>query len=154
MPEPYTQEQAEENIGRLRGDLDRIYEHLQTNRVIAEDPASPGVDESWHSLGALGAGGHFTVTLARYRMTTDNCIELDIKVAGDGAQGSPVTFANTLPAAYRPATTHDTLPVGTTKAVTGGDVWNRLTVDTAGNVTLINNGAAVTYATCIRVPLD
>ena len=87
-------------------------------------------------------------------MTTDNCVELDIKVVGDGAQGSPVTFANTLPAAYRPATTHDTLPVGTTKAVTGGDVWNRLTVDTAGNVTLINNGAAVTYATCLRVPLD
>jgi hypothetical protein len=152
VPDPYTLEQAEDAIGGLRGDLDRIYEHLQTNRVIAEDPASPGVDESWHSLGALGA--HYTVVLGRYRLTTDNCVELDISVNGDGAQATSVTFANTLPAAYRPATTHDKLPMGTGHAVTGGDIWPILKVDTAGNVVVTNQGTAHNYSCVVRVPLD
>ncbi len=108
--------------------------------------------DTWHSLGALGA--HYTVTLGRYRLTADNCVELDIKVAGDGLQATAVTFANALPAAYRPATQHDSLPMGTTRQVTAGDVWPRLLVDTAGNVTVNASAVASTFACCQKVPLD
>jgi len=112
----------------------------------------PAGAEPWNDLGALGA--HYTVVLGRYRMRAENEVEIDIKVVGDGLQATSVTFANTLPAAYRPATTHDSLPMGTTRQVTAGDIWPRLTVDTAGNVTVINQGTANTFATCLRIPLD
>jgi hypothetical protein len=108
--------------------------------------------DTWQSLGALGA--HYTVVLGRYRLTTDNCVELDVKVTGDGLQATTVTFANTLPAAYRPATQHDSLPMGTPRQVTAGDIWPRLLVDTAGNVTVNASAIAFTFATCVKVPLD
>lgn len=81
-------------------------------------------------------------------------MELDIEVNGDGAQASSVSFANTMPAAYRPAVTHDKLPMGTGRAVTAGDVWPILTVASTGVVTVTNQGTAHTYACLVRVPLD
>jgi hypothetical protein len=115
------------------------------NALITGDP--------WHSLGALGA--HYTVTLGRYRLIAiTNSVRLDIKVNGDGLQATSVTFANTLPAAYRPATTHDKIPMGTGHAVINNDIWPILAVDTAGNVTVTNQGTAHTYACVVDIPLD
>jgi hypothetical protein len=110
--------------------------------------------EDWHSLGALGA--HYTVILGRYKLIPiTNSVRLDIKVSGDSLQASSVTFTNTLPSPYRPATTHDSIPMGTTRQVTGSDVWPRLTVDTAGNVTVINQGSNNnTFACAVDIPLD
>jgi hypothetical protein len=110
--------------------------------------------DTWHSLGALGA--HYTVTLGRYKMDAlRNSVRFDIKVVGDGLQASAVTFANTLPAAYRPATAHDSIPMGTTRQVTASDVWPRFSVDTAGNVTVTNQGSnSNTFACSVDIPLD
>lgn len=148
----FTLEQLEDQLSDLSGEVQRNYDHFRCIRVIAQNPAAPGTDESWHSLGALGA--HYTVTLGRYRLTTDNCVELDIQVSGDGLQATSVAFANTLPAAYTPATAHTRLPMGTDRAVTAGDLWPRLNVDAAGGVTVINGGTANIFACCVRVPLD
>jgi hypothetical protein len=123
--------------------------------LLAVDPIAAniaGAAETWHSLGALGA--HYTVTLGRYKLTPEGELELDINVVGDGLQATSVSFANTLPAAYRPATQHDTLPMGTTRQVTAGDIWPRLTVTTAGAVTVTNQGTANTFAFAGRIPLD
>ena len=134
---------------QLQGNNNR----LLTSLVTAWFPdGSFTTPETWHDLGSLGA--HYTVVLGRYRLTPNNEVEVDIKVVGDGLQATSVTFATTLPVAYRPATTHDSLPMGTTRQVTAGDIWPRLTVDTAGNVTVINQGTANTFATCLRIPLD
>jgi len=114
--------------------------------------AAPTGAEPWNSLGSLGA--HYTVTLGRYRMRAENEVELDILVSGDGAQATSTTFATTLPAAYRPATSHNNLPMGTNHAVTTGDIWPRLDVTSAGAVTVTNQGTANAFAFCGRIPLD
>lgn len=108
--------------------------------------------DTWHSLGTLGA--HYSVTLGRYRLTTDNCVELDIHVTGDGLQATTVSFANTLPAAYQPVYDHTTLPMGTTRQTTAGDISPRLSVFANGTVSVINQGTANDFACCVRVPLD
>jgi hypothetical protein len=125
---------------------EKVYDLEQRfNALMTGDP--------WHSLGALGA--HYTVILGRYRLIAiTNSVRLDIQVNGDGLQATSVTFANTLPAAYRPATTHDKIPMGTGRAVTGGDIWPILTVSTTGAVTVTNQGTAHTYACCADIPLD
>ncbi len=165
--EPYSLEQAEDDVAEQRGLTDKLGEIVQTGDVQTVTLEATGavtatggtaalpsaiLTDTWHSLGALGA--HYTVTLGRYRLTTDNCVELDIKVVGDGLQATSVTFANVLPAAYRPATQHDSLPMGTPRQVTAGDIWPRLLVDTAGNVTVNASAVGNTFATCVRVPLD
>jgi hypothetical protein len=115
------------------------------NALITGDP--------WQTLGSLGA--HYTVILGRYRLIAiTNSVRLDIQVNGDGLQATSVTFANTLPAAYRPATTHDKIPMGTGHAVINGDIWPILTVSTTGAVTVTNQGTAHTYACCVDIPLD
>jgi hypothetical protein len=110
-------------------------------------------DDTWHTLGALGA--HYTVVLGRYKLSDNGLfLELDIQVNGDGLQANSVTFANTLPLAYRPATSHVKLPMGTGRAVTAGDTWPILDVTSAGAVTVTNAGTAHTYAFSGRIPLD
>jgi hypothetical protein len=113
---------------------------------------TPTVAETWHTLGTLAG---YTVTIGRYRLTPDNELELDIKCAGGGAQAQTVSFSVTLPAAYRPVTQHDTLPMGTTKAIAAGDIWPRILVTTAGVVTVnATPNSATTIACCVRIPLD
>lgn len=108
--------------------------------------------DTWHSLGTLT---HYTVNIGRYRLTTSNELQLDINVTGDGSQATTTTFSTTLPAAYRPVTTHNTLPLGTDRTVTGSDNWPRFSVNTSGNVSITDeSGATNTFATCVRVPID
>jgi hypothetical protein len=112
---------------------------------------------SWQSLGALGA--HYTVTRGRYRiLTITGCVRIDFEVIGDGLQAGPpggVTFANQLVAAARPALAHNSLPLGSTRGVTGTDAWPRWSVDTAGNVTVIVTPVnGITYSACVDIPLD
>lgn len=121
---------------------------------LAGTAASPSkfLTDTWQSLGTLAG---YTVNIGRFRLTTDNCVELDIKATGGGAQAQTVSFSVTLPAAYRPATQHDTLPMGTTKAIAAGDIWPRLLVTTAGVVTVnATPNSATTIACCQKVPLD
>jgi hypothetical protein len=120
--------------------------------IRVSDPAVPNQDESWHSLGALGA--HYAVGIGRYKLSVENELMLDIKVTGDGLQATAVPFAVTLPAAYRPQITHDTLPMGTSRQVTAGDIWPRLAVSSAGVVTVTNQGTANAFAFCGRIPLE
>ncbi len=148
----YSLEEAEEDIAELRGLVDVLSEHIRTNRVIAEDPASPGVDESWHSLGALGA--HYTVATGRYRLTIANEVQIQVLVTGDGLQAQTVSFANTMSAAYRPPADVTGLPLGSARQVTAGDVWPRLTVLATGVVNVINQGSATTFSFVGNIPLD
>jgi hypothetical protein len=124
-----------------------------TGQVKAFHPGvTPAAVETWQSLGTLAG---YTVNIGRFRLTPDNELELDIKCAGGGAQAQTVTFSVTLPAAYRPATQHDTIPMGTTKAIAAGDIWPRLLVSTAGAVTVnASPSSATTIACCVRIPLD
>jgi hypothetical protein len=159
--DPYTIEEAADHIGLLRGQMTTLAEYISTGTLIVTGtitatggtPGTPTLirTDAWQSLGTLAG---YTVVIGRYRLTTDNCVELDIKVTGSGTQATTVTFANTLPAAYQPATQHDSLPMGTTRAVTAGDISPRLLVSTAGAVTVNASALAVTFAICVRVPLD
>jgi hypothetical protein len=103
MSHPYTLEQAEDDIAKLRGDLDRIFEHLQTNLIVAESPTSPGVDETWHDLGALGVT-NLTVNHHRYRLEPDGVVTIDVDAHATNTIGaSNASFPTTLAASYRPA---------------------------------------------------
>lgn len=115
-----------------------------TGKVISAD--------TWHSLGTLS---HFTVTRGRYRMTPEGETELDIHVVGDGANLSSTTFANALPAAYRPASATRRYPLESGRAVTAGDPWPRVEIDTSGNVTVvIAAGVTSAFSGAAKMPLD
>jgi hypothetical protein len=155
--EPYTLEQAEDDITALRGQVDRLSEVLPGGLIfivggalVAADPVNGG-PETWHSLGSLGA--HYTIQAGRYRLTIDNQVELDVEVTGDGAQAGNTQFANALPAAYRPLTGRHP-PMGGTRNVTAGDLWPRLSVSSAGAVQVIDAGTADNWGINVSIPLD
>ena len=68
--------------------------------------------ETWHSLGASGATG-FTDVKNSYRRNVFNEVEFDIQLTAGGGGGTAgiYTYANTLPAAYRP-TVNRAYPLG------------------------------------------
>ncbi len=107
--------------------------------------------DTWHTLGTLTG---YTVTVGRYRLTPDNCVEIDVEVVAGGANASSVTFSVTLPAQYRPLADRRP-PISTNKTVAAGDISPRLFVGSAGAVQVIqtaNNGQLL--GTTVRIPLD
>lgn len=100
--------------------------------------------DTWNSLGTLS---NYTVNIGKYRLTTSNQLELDINVTSSAGAAGSTSFSVTLPAAYRPVTNHTALPMGTTKAIAAADVWPRLSVTTAGAVTVVNNGGTTNQYT-------
>ena len=124
------------------------------NQPIA--PQQPGAAnataEVWHSLGTLTG---FSVTEGRYRLVTENEVEIDIDVTGSGTHAASVAWSTTLAAAYRPAVNH-TQPLSTNRNVVAGDGNQRFTLDTTGVVTVLFPVANTTnaYRGCARVPLN
>lgn len=142
MTEPWTLEQAEEEIADLRGQVDRLTEIIATvtltvtGTLTAPDASvwsSTGLAmgagavitaDTWHTLGSLS---HFTVARGRYRLTPEGELEIDISVTPDGANAVATSFANTLPAACQPDVDLR-VPAATTRAVTAADAWHRVYV--------------------------
>lgn len=96
------------------------------------DPvAGPPTLETWHSLGSPGIT-NFNSVHGRYRLTADGYLFVDIQGAATGATTNQTgTYANTMPAPYRPAITR-TFPVIAPDVGT----YYRVTVNTDGTVGL------------------
>jgi hypothetical protein len=108
--------------------------------------------DTWHSLGTLAG---YTVTEGRYRLTPQNEVQIDIQVTAGGSNANTVTFANPLPAAYRPLADRQ-LPMAEASVTAAGENWPRIFVQAStGDVQVIQtasdtNGCGVT----VRIPLD
>jgi hypothetical protein len=113
--------------------------------------------DTWHTLGALGAGSGYTVNNARYQLTTDGFAEIDINLtAGAATVAGVYPFANVLPAAYRPLLTCS-YPMGWNGTVTAGMNFPSLRVST-GTGTVNLQLPALPNSTVIsctqRIPLN
>jgi hypothetical protein len=83
---------------------------VTTDSIVGFDPtvtSPPRVPETWHSLGALGAGSGITIDTARYRYSPEDGGSLVVQVTFFVANGTVITggqynFATTLPTAVRP----------------------------------------------------
>ena len=116
--------------------------------LAGQDPAT-SLPDGWNSLGSPSATG-YTSDHGRYRFTPTGEVEFDILLhgtAGNGTAGT-YTYANTLPAAYRPAVTR-AYPLGSTGSVFGGSV----AVSTAGVVS-IGVAAVARLGNVFTMPLD
>jgi len=105
------------------------YQGLPVPCNVTGTNLTPGLP-FWFSLGTLFA---YTVTRGRYRIKPDDELELDVQVTPAGANAAVTTFSNALPGAYQPATVRR-LTMETGRAVTNGDPWPTLIVNTNGNV--------------------
>jgi hypothetical protein len=162
----YTLEQAEEEISTLRGQVDRLTEILQTTDVQTTTLEATGAitastataalphliqTDTWHSLGTLA---NYTVQVARYRLTPDNCIEIDVEVTSAGANAQSTQFGNVPAAQYRPLVDRHS-PLASTRALVAGDAANRLFVAAAGGVSVVQQATSTGSLGCsVRIPLD
>lgn len=95
-----------------------------TGNIVAVQPGSnPAVVETWHSLGNYTSG---TTTRGRYRLTAEGELEIDVNLTGTPTAGAG-SFANTMPASYRPAVTKRGV-------ITQGGTLGIITVATTGVV--------------------
>lgn len=117
--------------------------------------------ESWNTLGALSGTGsaNLTINAGRYRVTAQGECEIDIVLTATGTTtaGGNITFATTLPSAYRFTTgTQRSYPVGFNGAVTTATNTATLRVSSGGVVALelpsvpVNTVISVTQ----HIPLD
>lgn len=117
--------------------------------------ATPAAAETWHSLGSPSATG-FTSNIGQYRLTAEGETEIDVKLTANGGGGTAGTYsyANTMPAAYRPPTTR-IYPLGFNATLASG-VSNALIVNSTGivQVKLAALPAATIVGTSVRVPLN
>lgn len=125
------------------------------NPTATPTPTAPATAETWHSLGSPSATG-FTSNIAQYTYTAEGETEIDVKLtanAGGGTAGT-YSYANTLPAAYRPPTTR-IYPLGFNQTLASG-VSNALIVNSSGvvQVKLAALSAATIVGTTVRVPLN
>jgi hypothetical protein len=115
-----------------------------------------GGAETWHTLGSPSATG-YTTGHGRYRMSPEGETEFDIVLTANGGGGTAgtYTFANTLPAAYQPATNRS-YPLGYNGTITAGQNFPALRITTAGAVILqIPALPATTVITgTVYMPLD
>jgi hypothetical protein len=161
--EQFDLEHAHDLIADLRGQVDRLTEHIETLTLIVDGTitatggtqAAPTLitTDSWQSLGSPAATG-FTSDHGRYRLTSDGDVEFDIALTAGGGGGTAgsYTYANTLPAAYRPAINR-TYPLGRENAASPSP---DLHIGTGGTVRvdLPGIGAGLNVGANIRMPLD
>ena len=138
----------------LTGEMCEVQGNLAVEGVVNAILPGALVEETWHSLGTLAG---YAVTKGRYKINNEGDLKLDIQVTAGGANAAVATFSNTLPNApdnYRPATVRRfTLETG--RAVTAGDNWPTLIVNTSGTVqvsTVLAINATLEYNGA--VPLD
>jgi len=155
--EQYPPEQADDELAAVRGQVEALSEQIRTLLILTEDPAAPGTDETWHSLGSPSAT-NFTSNHGRYRMTAEGQVEFDIQLtaaAGGGTSGI-YTYANTLPIAYRPSSDRF-YPVACQGTWLGAGIrFPGLKVFADGHVDVHLPGASAsgTSGANIRMPLD
>lgn len=105
--------------------------------------------DTWHSLGTLAG---YTISEGRYRLTASGNVELDVVVSSAGANASSTAFSVTMAAEYRPPSVNRFPAMGTTRAVTAGDVSPRLVVSPTGVVSVVQT-AAVTASLSVNCQL-
>lgn len=166
MAEILSLEQHADEIAQMRGELAQKEEQQEITTLIVDGQltatggtaAAPHtiLTDTWHSLGSLAG---FTVTVGRYRFTSDNCVELDIAVTGGGSNANAVTFANALPSGppnYRPPIDRR-LPLAQTGSVSAlTNQWPRMFVTASSGAVEIDTPASNTlsFGTNVRIPLD
>jgi hypothetical protein len=103
--------------------------------LAASDPSQlTTTRETWHSLGTLAG---YSITIARYRLTPMNEVELDINVTAGGTNAASVAFSVTLPAGYQPVRSYRRV-LGLS-AGSLGSVEPNVFISTAGAVTIGQN---------------
>ncbi len=160
--EPYTLEQAEDDITQLRGQVDRLSEVLPGGliwiaggQLAATDPVNGGA-ETWHSLGSSGLAGE--AGYAKFRLTIQNELQISVHLTFNALGAfADANFATAVPAAYLTTMSANsggnaigTAPSGTAQAGTRISVNN-----SSGVVTLLRLPAGATAAGCdVKIPLD
>lgn len=82
------------------GHLFQVRGSQTTDIVYAWHPGSSRqAEETWQSLGTLAGA---TVNKARYRLLPDGEVKIEIDITFGSSTALPITFSNTLPAAYQP----------------------------------------------------
>lgn len=115
--------------------------------VIAVDQASPGTDESWHTL-TLSNGWVAGAITPQYRMMPDGTVLLrGLMTGGTTADG---TIIATVPVGYRPTSRSRFI---TAESGTGND-WRHVSVDTNGNITVFHCAAANICIDGVRFPVQ
>jgi hypothetical protein len=136
----------------LTGEMGEVQGNLAVSGIVtAIDPVNSG-SEAWHTLGTLS---NYTVTRGRFRINSEGELKLDVDVNGNGSNVGTTTFSVTLPAAYRPAVIRRATLSESGRAITAGDQWPTLQVNTTGTVQVIVQ-AGITSALHVNVsiPLD
>jgi hypothetical protein len=128
-------------------------------------PANPTVIETdtWQSLGII-SGANVTINEARYRLTPQNEVEIDIALLANtgGTTAGTFTFSNTMPAKYQPLGTFLRIyPFGYNTNIPTGAQNSIIAIDGAGGpvpgrvrVTLPVVPANVFFGNTITAPLD
>jgi hypothetical protein len=156
--EDYTLEEAEDHIADLRGQLDKMGEIITVGSIVVQGNAGPlgnglaSGPDTWQTLGSPSATG-YTSDHGRYRFALDGEVEFDIALHGTSGAGTAgtYTYANTLPAAYRPALDR-VYPLANSGSGAGAQD-SHLNVNASGSVQLVL-GAHTTIGGCARMPLD
>ena len=117
---------------------------------------TPATAETWHSLGSPSATG-YTSNIGQYRLLPDGDTEIDVQLTAGGGGGTAgtYTYANSLPAGYRPPVNRF-YGLGWDSTVTAGMSFPVLIVDASGTVQVKVPAlaAAVVVGGTIRVPLQ
>lgn len=132
-----------------------------TSALTAVDPATSVTPESWHSLGTAGSTG-LTLEFARYQLTSEGELEIDIALTGGPSTGGTYTWSNTLPAAYTPAGGNflRVAPMAVNAALAGGVEDAIVAVDCAGAAVpgrvrmTIPNAITANFTCMARFPLN
>jgi hypothetical protein len=115
-------------------------------QAVASNPVN-GLPETWHSLGTLA---NYTVNVARYRLTPDGHMELDISVSSAGANAANTSFSNTpLAAPYQLGNGQSSTayPLTSNRAVAAGDSMPRVIVGSNGGVSITQTAAVTALLT-------
>ena len=129
-----------------------VEQRLNAYMAGGYDPvAGPPTLETWHSLGSPGIT-NFASDHGRYRLTIEGYLFIDIQAHATGATTTQSsTYANTMPAPYRPAIQR-AYPLTAPDAST----FYRIVVNTDGTVQIhigvLASGNVV--AGCSVIPLD
>lgn len=164
----YSIEQADLDVGGLRGQVDALNEYAElTTAVIlgvavSDQPGNtnslaanqtPATQETWHAFSPLSnswsvpAGG-----FAQYRITVQNELQISAVILAPSSSADNVTIA-TFPVGYRPLSTH-IFPVAGGAIPTGATTYPQMTLTSAGVMQAQGVAVSATVGIEVKVPLD